>query len=53
MTKKKDVVIEAKELLKGPYAVAPGPEAERAIPVIKRLLNEIKYLRQRIREVGG
>ncbi len=53
MSRKKDVVDEAKELLKGPFSIAPGPEAETATPVIKGLLNEVKWLRRRLREIGG
>jgi len=50
---KKDIVDEAKELLKGPFSIAPGPEAESAIPIIKGLLNEVKRLRKRLIEIGG
>lgn len=53
MSRKKDVVEEAKELLKGPFSIAPGPEAEAAMPIIKGLLNEVKYLRRRLVEIGG
>jgi len=53
MSKRKDVVDEAKNLLKGPFSISPGPEAKTAMPIIKGLLNEIKWLRRRLKEIGG
>lgn len=44
---------EAKALLDSPYCIAPGPEAETAIPIIRGLLAEIIDLKIQVCDRGN
>ncbi|NVO00924.1 MAG: hypothetical protein HXX17_16530 [Geobacteraceae bacterium] len=48
----KNYIAEAKALLDSPYCIAPGPEAEEAIPIIRGLLLEIKCLKIQVCDRG-
>lgn len=48
------IPVEAAEyLLKSPYTIAPGPEAEVAIPIIEGLLLEVDALERKLRQIAG
>lgn len=44
---------EAKALLDSPYCIAPGPEAETAMPIIRGLLAEIRDLKIQVCASGN